>query len=67
MADPLYLSRADAAAARASELRKRAAHYPMPQSYDRAGNRKRDEEIAFMLRQAAFWDREASRLADAGE
>ncbi|QDA56131.1 hypothetical protein [Thermomonas aquatica] len=62
----LYLSKSAAAAARASALRKQAAHLPVPLSYDRAGHRERDEQIAFMLRQAAYWDREASRLADAG-
>ena len=39
---------------------------PRPLIHDRREHREREERIAFLLRQAAYWDREASRLADAG-
>lgn len=62
----LYPSKSAAAAARASALRKEARNLKCPLPFDRQWLRETREKRAVLLRQANYWDREASRLADAG-
>lgn len=62
----LYPSQSAAAAARASALRKESRELSRQPAIDAATRRARNDRAAFLLRQAAYWDKEASRLADEG-